>query len=139
METNKKIIKYQENRPISKLDAKPEEVANYYENCFTTVFGIDDAISILNVLSVKAETTAGDVRMIEFEIGDLRSKKARVFALLHAFMANKRAMRPPTEEMITSAKKLAKVLDKMIATNATADQIIVTATQLFKIWQKTEG
>ena len=58
---------------------------------------------------------------------------------MNAFIANQRAMRPPTDEMIASAKQLAKVLDEMIAANITARQVVVTSTQLFKNWQKTEA
>ena len=128
-----------EAKPVMQHEARPEDVAAYIDVSFTTVFGIDDAISILNVLKVKPDTPADELRMIEFELGDQVAKKARVFAQMNAFMANQRAMRPPTDEMIASAKKLAKVLDEMIAANVTAHQVVVTSTQLFKIWQNTEA
>lgn len=122
-----------------RADAKPEDVAAFFDVSFTTVAGIDDTISILNVRKFTPGTPADELRMIEFELGDQIAKKARVFAQMHAFIANDRAMRPPTDEMITSAKNLAKVLDELIAANVTARQVVVTSTQLFKIWQKTEA
>lgn len=128
-----------EANPVMRPAAKPEDVASYCDVCFTTVSGIDDAISIMNVRKVSPDTPADELRMIEYEVGDQIAKKARVFAQMNAFMANQRAMRPPTDEMIASAKKLAKVLDEMIAANITASQVVLTSTQLFKIWQKTEA
>ena len=129
----------EEANPVMRREARPEDVAGYVDLSFTTVSGIDDAISMLNVLKVKPDTPADELRMIEFERGDQIAKKARVFAQMNAFIANQRAMRPPTDEMIASAKQLAKVLDEMIAANITARQVVVTSTQLFKIWQKTEA
>ncbi|HEY5869310.1 MAG TPA: hypothetical protein VI542_27735 [Candidatus Tectomicrobia bacterium] len=129
----------EEAKPVLQRDARPEDVAAYIAVSFTTVAGIDDALAILNVLKVKPDTPADELRMIEFEFGDQIAKKARVFAQMNVFMANLRVMRPPTDEMIASAKKLAQVLDELIAANVTARQVIVTATQLFKIWQKTEA
>jgi hypothetical protein len=128
-----------EANPVMRHEARPEDVTAFVDVSFTTVAGIDDAISMLNVLKVKPDTPADELRMIEFERGDQIAKKARVFAQMNAFIANQRAMRPPTDEMIASAKKLAKVLDEMIAANITARQVVVTSTQLFKIWQKTEA
>jgi hypothetical protein len=139
MATTTTITKNQKNSPVMIRDAKPEDVVNYTGISYKTVFGIDDTIRILNVCKVKPDTTAGDLRMIDFELGDQVAKKARIFAMMHAFMANQRAMRPPTEEMIASAKKLATVLEEMIAANVTANQVVVTATQLFKIWHNTEA
>jgi hypothetical protein len=60
-----------------------------------------------------------------------------------AFIANTRAMRPPTSEMMNTAINLVKVLDKMTANNMTANNTtaevaIATATSLFKTWHGTE-
>ena len=127
------------SEPVSKSDATPEEVAAYVDLSFTTAGGIDSAIAVLNVLSINPDTSADELRYVEFELGDQIAKKARVFSLLNAFIANQRAMLPPTDEMISSAKKLAKVLYELTAASAKAQQIVVTSTQLFKLWQKTEA
>jgi len=129
----------EEANPVMRSAAKPEDVASYVDVSFTTVSGIDRAICILTGRKNSPDTPADELRMIEYEYGDQIAKKARVFAQMNAFMANQRTMRPPTDEMIASAKKLAKVLDGMIAANITASQVVVTSTQLFKIWQKTEA
>jgi hypothetical protein len=125
--------------PVMHNEATSEDFGAFMDMSFITASGIDDAISILNVRKFTPETPANELRMIEFELGDQIAKKARVFAQMHAFIANQRAMRPPTDEMIASAKNLAKVLDELIAANVTARQVIVTSTQLFKIWQTTEA
>lgn len=129
----------EETKPVMKSEAKPEDVANYVEVSVNTMIGIDDAISILNVRKVSPDTSADELRMIDYELGDQVAKKARVTAQMNAFIANQRAMRPPTDEMIASAKKFVKVMDDMIAANVTARQVVLTSTQLFKIWQKTEA
>lgn len=139
MARKRAISESADGNPVMRADAKPEDVAAFFDVSFTTVAGIDDTISILNVRKFTPGTPADELRMIEFELGDQIAKKARVFAQMHAFIANDRAMRPPTDEMITSAKNLAKVLDELIAANVTARQVVVTSTQLFKIWQKTEA
>jgi len=129
----------QVTRSVRASEASPQETADYYKLCFLTTSGIDDAISILNVRKVNPSTTANELRLIDFELGDQIAKKARIFALMNAFSANQRAMKPPTAEMFASAAKLAKVLDEMIAANVIASQAVVTSTQLFKIWRETEG
>ncbi len=127
------------NRIVMQSDATPEEAANYNHLCFIAVSGIDDAILLLNARKVNPNTPANELRLIDFELGDQIAKKARIFSLMNAFSANQRAMKPPTPEMIASASKLAKVLDDMIAANITASQVVVTSTQLFKIWRETEA
>ena len=124
---------------VMRPQATPEEVAAYIDVSFTAVFGIDAAISILNVRKVSPDTPVDELRMIDFELGDQIAKKARVFALMNAVIANQRAMRPPTSEMIAAAKNLAKSLEKMVGANVTAQQVVVISTQLFKIWQSTEA
>ncbi len=127
------------NRTVMNSGATPQEAADYYQLCFLAVSGIDDAISLLNARKVNPNTPANELRLIDFELGDQIAKKARIFALMNAFSANQRAMKPPTSQMIASATKLAKVLDDMIAANIIASQVVVTSTQLFKIWRETEG
>lgn len=128
----------QTTRPVMVSEANPQEAADYYKLCFLTISGIDDAISILNVRKVNPNTSANELRLIDFELGDQIAKKARIFSLMNAFSANQRAARPPTAEMLASAAKLAKVLDEVIAANVIASQAVVTSTQLFKIWRETE-
>ena len=67
----------EEANPVMRREARPEDVAGYVDLSFTTVSGIDDAISMLNVLKVKPDTPADELRMIEFERGDQIAKKAR--------------------------------------------------------------
>ncbi len=129
----------QVTRPLMESGAAPEIAADYYKLCFLAIAGIDDAISILNVRKVNPNTPAEELRLINYELGDQVAKKARIFALMNAFSANQRAMKPPTTDMLASAAKLAKVLDEMIAANVVANQVVVTSTQLFKIWRETEG
>ena len=74
--------------PVDKPDATDEEVAAYVDLSLTTAIGIDSAIAVLNRLSVVPDTTADDLRYIEFELGDQVAKKARIFSLLNAFIAN---------------------------------------------------
>ena len=131
--------KNKEANPVKRGEARAEDVAAFIDLSFTTVSGIDSAILILNTRKVNPDSSADELRVIEFELGDQIAKKARVFAQMHAFIADQRAMKPPTDEMVSSAKKLAQVLDEMVAANITARQVIVTSTQLFKIWQKTEA
>ncbi len=126
-------------RPVTVSEANSQEAADYYRLCFLAVSGIDDAISILNARKFASSTPANELRLIDFELGDQIAKKARIFALMNAFSANQRAMKPPTAEMLASAAKLTKVLDEMIAANVIASQVVVTSTQLFKIWRETEG
>lgn len=126
-------------RPVMVSEANSQEAADYYRLCFLAISGIDDAISILNARKFAPSTQANELRLIEFELGDQIAKKARIFALMNAFSANQRAMKPPTAEMLASAAKLTKVLDEMIAANVIASQVVVTSTQLFKIWRETEG
>lgn len=126
-------------RPVTVSDASSQEAADYYKLCFLAISGIDDAISILNARKFASSTPANELRLIDFELGDQIAKKARIFALMNAFSANQRAMKPPTAEMLASAAKLTKVLDEMIAANVIASQVVVTSTQLFKIWRETEG
>src|SRR5215510_4918221 len=94
--------KKDEANPVMRSEARPEDVAAYFDVSFTAVAGIDDAISLLNVRRVKPDTPADELSMIEFERGDQVAKKARVFAQINAFIANQRAMRPPSDEMIAS-------------------------------------
>lgn len=126
-------------RPVTVSEASSQEAADYYKLCFLAISGIDDAISILNARKFASSTPANELRLIDFELGDQIAKKARIFALMNAFSANQRAMKPPTAEMVSSATKLTKVLDEMIAANVIASQVVVTSTQLFKIWRETEG
>lgn len=126
-------------RPVTVSEANPQESADYYRLCSLAISGIDDAISILNARKFAPNTPANELRLIEFELGDLIAKKARILALMNAFSANQRSMKSPTAEMLASAAKLTKVLDEMIAANVIASQVVVTSTQLFKIWRETEG
>lgn len=126
-------------RPVTASEADPQAAADYYRLCSLAISGIDDAISILNARKFAPNTPANELRLIDFELGDQIAKKARIFALMNAFSANQRAMKPPTAEMLASAAKLTKILDEMIAANVIASQVVVTSTQLFKIWRETEG
>lgn len=126
-------------RPVMVSQASSQEAADYYKLCFLATSGIDDTISILNARKFAPTSQANELRLIDFELGDQIAKKARIFALMNAFSANQRAMKPPTADMLASATKLTKVLDEMIAANVTASQVVVTSTQLFKIWRETEG
>jgi hypothetical protein len=125
--------------PVTREDAAAEETAAYLVLSSNTISGIDDALSLLHSRKNSMETPADESRMIEFEIADQIAKKARVMALRTAFVANQRPMKPPTIDMSKTAENLLKVLDQMTAANVTASQVVVTSTQLFKIWQRTEA
>lgn len=125
--------------PVTREDAIAEDTAAYLVLCSNTISGIDDALALLNSRKNSMDTPADESRMIEFEIGDQIAKKARVMAIRTAFVANQRAMKAPTIDMSKTAENLLKVLDQMTAANVTASQVVVTSTQLFKIWQRTEA
>src|SRR5262245_26500749 len=106
--------------PVTRSNADPQDAVAYIDISFNTTFGIDSAISLLNARNTSLDTPTAELKLIDYELGDQVAKKARVFAQMNAFMANQRAMRPPTEEMVASAKKLLAVLDSMIAADVTA-------------------
>jgi hypothetical protein len=125
--------------PVKHDEASDSQIADFINLSFTAVRGIDAAIGLLNARKVAPSANAQELGIIEYELGDQIAKKARIFAVLSAFNANARAMRPPSDEMIKDAKKHAAVLDAMVAANIVAQQIVLTATSLFKIWRSTEA
>lgn len=118
--------------------ATAQQVADYLTLCDKTQSGITDTLGILNLHRQDPDTSADELRYINAEYGDQVAKKARVAAMQSAFIANTRAMRSPTPEMMTTATNLLKLLDDMTANNTTAEAAITTATQLFKTWRNTE-
>jgi len=124
--------------PILYSQASPQQIADYLTVCAMTRSGITDTLQILELHKQDPDTSADELRYIEAEYGDQVAKKARVGTMRDAFIANTRAMRPPTQEMMNTATNLLKLLDDMTANNTTAQAAITTATQLFKTWRNTE-
>ncbi len=117
----------------------PQQTADYLVLCANTQSGITDTLGVLEFHKQDPDTSADELRFINAEYGDQVAKKARVSAMHDAFIANIRAMRPPSQEVMTAAKNLLKILDDMTASNTTAQAAITTATQLFKTWRTTEA
>jgi hypothetical protein len=85
-----------------------------------------------------AERDAGTIVWLRAEAAQIEACTALVRARMHAFEAGRRAMRPPTSDAVECVRTLGFRLGGRMADDATVEEVVDLAAQMFAIWRETQ-
>jgi hypothetical protein len=123
--------------PVFSSACTDAQRASYLECAVATVGAIQDAIALLTGRQVLPALASDERRLITVELAELKAREAKVWANMHAFIANQQAVRPPAQTDLDQVKALAKKLDALTAQATMTRAVLEAATEIVVLYNRS--
>lgn len=122
--------------PVMRSQADDAQRANYLEAATETKTGLRAALTTLR----SRQSHSGDpAELAQIRVGilDVESELARVQADMLAFLAESRAVTPPSAAQLAAIKDTVRAIDRMTAQSVLASTVLDASTALLTQWRQT--
>ena len=119
---------------VTKAEATDAQRADFLEAANDTKTGLRAAMAVLRGRQIQS-SDPDEANVIRVALLDLDAELAKVQADLTAFLAELRAVNPPTPQDVREIQGVVREIDRMTANAVVASEVLMATTALVNRWR----